>query len=702
MEAVRSAEAEAAALVELARGGDREAFGALVQRFQNLAVATAWARLGDPERARDAAQDAFIDAFLHLGQLREAAAFPGWLRRIVAKHCDRQTRRRSFPADAANAEPPAADPDAGAALAAGETRAWLRRAIEALPEPERLAVALHYLGGESQESVACFLELPLSTVKKRLHTARARLRERSLETLMQPDPALRAEARPLFEAGISLFLAVRAGDRAAAGELLARHPELAGASEAWSVGEALERELPMPTRATPLILAAERGDLAMIELLLARGAPVDGPCDCAGHETPLWAALASGREAAALRLLEAGADPDKRAFAGHTPLHVAAIRGLAEAALALLARGADPAPRAASGDTPLDWARRNGHEEVAAALEGTQAARSPRAGAERALASASASPLYETGIKLLDLFAPLRRGDLVHWHGGPGLGRNVLLAELARRARLAPGTRTLWALWHRYAWEEGELEATLGEMGIEDAVEVLRAGEGSGDEARRGLAPDAAAAAERLLAEGAEHVVVALFRRSGELSDADAALPRFAREPGGPVTTFLLAPLREARERPVPALAAPLDAVIAFDAARAAAQLFPALDPLTSRSRGLAECGGAEHLRVADEARAHLAELRRFDAALLGRPLEEAPTAARPRLARARRLEAFLSQPFLATEAFTGRAGVHVSLADTVAGAAAILAGALDAVPVGELLYRGAVSAEPKSARARA
>jgi F-type H+-transporting ATPase subunit beta len=702
MEAAGSAEVEAAALVERARGGDREAFGALVRRFQNLAVATAWARLGDPERARDAAQDAFIDAFLHLGQLREAAAFPGWLRRIVAKHCDRQTRRRTLPVGASDDELPAAAPDAGAALAAGETRAWLRRAIEALPEAERLAVALHYLGGESQESVACFLELPLSTVKKRLHTARARLRERSLETLMQPDPALRAAARPLFEAGISLFLAVRAGDRAAAGELLARHPELAGASESWSVGEALERELPIPTRATPLIRAAELGDVAMIELLLARGAPVDGPCDCAGHETPLWAALASGREAAAVRLLEAGADPEMRGFAGHTPLHVAAIRGLGAAARALLARGADPAPASESGDTPLDWAQRNGHEEVAAALEGTHSVRAPRAAA-RAVRSSSASSLYETGIKVLDLFAPLRRGDLVHWHGGPGVGRNVLLAELARRAHLVPGTRTLWALWHRHAWEEGELEATLGEMGIDGAVEVLRAGEETGDEARRGLAPDAAAAAERLLGEGAEHVVVALLRRSGELSDADAALPRFAREPGGPVTTFLLAPLREARERPVPALAAPLDAVLAFDAARAAAQLFPALDPLASRSRALSEgCAGGEHVRVAEEARVHLAELRRFDAALLARPLEAAPAAARPRLARARRLEAFLSQPFLATEAFTGRAGVQVSLDETIAGAAAILAGELDELPLEELLYRGAAPSPLNKARARA
>src|SRR5687768_5638609 len=80
--------------VQTAKTGDRAAFERLVVRFQDLAFATALAWLGDAASARDAAQDAFVDAFLQLGQLRDAAAFPGWLRRIVVKHCDRRTRRR--------------------------------------------------------------------------------------------------------------------------------------------------------------------------------------------------------------------------------------------------------------------------------------------------------------------------------------------------------------------------------------------------------------------------------------------------------------------------------------------------------------------------------------------------------------------------------------------------------------------------------
>ena len=80
------------ALVTEARDGDRFAFTRLVHRFQDFAVACAYARLGDPELARDAAQEALMDAYLHRAQIREPAAFPGWLRRIVLKHCDRLVR----------------------------------------------------------------------------------------------------------------------------------------------------------------------------------------------------------------------------------------------------------------------------------------------------------------------------------------------------------------------------------------------------------------------------------------------------------------------------------------------------------------------------------------------------------------------------------------------------------------------------------
>jgi len=76
-------------LVRAAQQGDKEAFNQVVLRFQDMAYATAYAMVRDAALAQDVAQEAFIDAYLSLSNLREPAAFPGWFRRIVVKHSDR-------------------------------------------------------------------------------------------------------------------------------------------------------------------------------------------------------------------------------------------------------------------------------------------------------------------------------------------------------------------------------------------------------------------------------------------------------------------------------------------------------------------------------------------------------------------------------------------------------------------------------------
>ena len=80
-------------LVIAAQGGDTGAFAEVVRRFEGMAQRLGMAMLGERSRAEDAAQEAFLDAYISLGSLREPAAFPGWFRRIVLKHCDRQLRR---------------------------------------------------------------------------------------------------------------------------------------------------------------------------------------------------------------------------------------------------------------------------------------------------------------------------------------------------------------------------------------------------------------------------------------------------------------------------------------------------------------------------------------------------------------------------------------------------------------------------------
>ena len=80
------------ALVRSAQAGDDVAFAALVRSHQDRAVAYATAILGDCHLAEDAAQEAFVEAHRQLRSLREPAAFGGWFRTIVFKHCDRLTR----------------------------------------------------------------------------------------------------------------------------------------------------------------------------------------------------------------------------------------------------------------------------------------------------------------------------------------------------------------------------------------------------------------------------------------------------------------------------------------------------------------------------------------------------------------------------------------------------------------------------------
>ncbi len=173
--------------VEKARKGDRKAFDRLVKRFQDYAVALAYARLNDFGEAEDAAQEAFLAAFQELPSLVEPAAFPVWLKRIVLKFCDRRTRRKTLPTLSLEAAEwiacPASRPDL--LLEAKERNARVYRAVESLPEGERTVIALFYLGGYSGAEIGGLLTLSVDAVKKRLQRGKARLQERMLTMLQE-------------------------------------------------------------------------------------------------------------------------------------------------------------------------------------------------------------------------------------------------------------------------------------------------------------------------------------------------------------------------------------------------------------------------------------------------------------------------------------------------------------------------------------
>jgi len=180
--------------VVAAQQGDLGAFDTLVRQFGDMAVGYAFSVLGDFPSAEDAAQDAFVQAYLDLKTLREPQAFPAWLRRLIFKHCDRITRRRRLPTVPLDAGLELHDRQPGPeeAVQQRETQATVLGAVQALPEHERVATTLFYINGYSLADVGQFLGVPVSTVKNRLHTARMRLRERMMpmveETLKQHAP----------------------------------------------------------------------------------------------------------------------------------------------------------------------------------------------------------------------------------------------------------------------------------------------------------------------------------------------------------------------------------------------------------------------------------------------------------------------------------------------------------------------------------
>ncbi len=205
-----------------ARAEKSQAFGEIVYRFQDLAFACAYAMLGDFHLAEDAAQEAFITAWRNLDQLRQPEAFPGWLKRIVLTQCNRLTRGKRLDLVGLEVitEAPAMGPDPHAAYEEKEQQIQVLAAIQALPAHERMVTTLFYIGNYSQNEIAAFLEVPLTTVKKRLFCARRRLRERMLnmvqEILHEKRPSRNeqfAETVVLFNEALESFIGKVRQDR---------------------------------------------------------------------------------------------------------------------------------------------------------------------------------------------------------------------------------------------------------------------------------------------------------------------------------------------------------------------------------------------------------------------------------------------------------------------------------------------------------
>lgn len=184
---------EDALLVARSRGGDLDAFDALVRRYQDRIYNLIYRMVGDEDLARDAVQDVFVKAFRSLAGFRGESGFYTWVYRIALNTAASERRKRAGPrgrvvsldAVRRNAEggtggfePEASVVDPSSAASSREVDRLVQAAIDELEEDFRVIVVLRDIEGLDYDRIGEILGLPRGTVKSRLHRARQALRAR--------------------------------------------------------------------------------------------------------------------------------------------------------------------------------------------------------------------------------------------------------------------------------------------------------------------------------------------------------------------------------------------------------------------------------------------------------------------------------------------------------------------------------------------
>ena len=170
-----------ARLVERAQDGDRAAFGELVEQFQPTVYAICLNRLGNPSEALEMTQEVFLHVMKRLDQLREPERFAGWLRQVAARMAINRATRKVPPA---TVESEILEGASGSMLRDDPLDSLIRRerasrlwaGLERLKTMDRETLVSFYIQGQSLLEISETLETPVGTIKRRLHTARKRLK----------------------------------------------------------------------------------------------------------------------------------------------------------------------------------------------------------------------------------------------------------------------------------------------------------------------------------------------------------------------------------------------------------------------------------------------------------------------------------------------------------------------------------------------
>ncbi len=316
--------------------------------------------------------------------------------------------------------------------------------------------------------------------------------------------------------------------------------------------------------------------------------------------------------------------------------------------------------------------------------------------------------VFETGIKVIDLIAPFRRGGKVGVFGGAGTGKTVIIQELIRNIAAEHGGYSVFAGVGERSREGNDLLGEMTESGVIDKTVMVFGQMNEPPGARQRVGLTALAMAEYFRDEEGRDILLFIdniFRFTQAGSEVSALLgrmpsavgyqPTLATEMGdlqeritstkkGSITSLqaIFVPADDYTD-PAPATTfAHLDSTIRLERSIVELGIYPAVDPLTSTSTVLdRRIVGDEHFEVSREVQRTLQRYKDLQdiIAILG--MDELSEEDKVTVSRARRLQRFMSQPFFVAEQFTGRSGAYVELKETVRGFGEILAGKHDQLP---------------------
>jgi len=320
---------------------------------------------------------------------------------------------------------------------------------------------------------------------------------------------------------------------------------------------------------------------------------------------------------------------------------------------------------------------------------------------------AASTELFETGIKVIDLIMPIAKGGKIGLFGGAGVGKTVTLMELINNIAKEHGGYSVFAGVGERTREGNDFYHEMTDSGVIDKVALVygQMNEPPGNRLR--VALTGLTIAENFRDEGRDVLMFIdnIYRYTlagtevsallGRMPSAVGYQPTLAEEMGvlqeritstktGSITSFqaVYVPADDLTD-PSPATTfAHLDATLVLSRQIAELGIYPAVDPLDSTSRILdPNVIGQEHYEVARAVQSVLQRYKELQdiIAILG--MDELSEEDKLIVQRARKIQRFLSQPFAVAETFTGQAGKYVSLADTIRGFKAIVAGEYDHLP---------------------